>query len=101
MKKIYIIGSALCLLAACKPNLKTNTPSKGSADFSRYVSVGNSLTAGYADGSLYRTGQENSYPERLSEQFKMVGGGSFKQPLMPGESGYPGPKLVLGLTTSC
>ncbi|HXS37151.1 MAG TPA: SGNH/GDSL hydrolase family protein [Flavipsychrobacter sp.] len=101
MKKIYIIGSALCLLAACKPNLKTNTPTKGSADFSRYVAVGNSLTAGYADNSLYRTGQENSYPERLSEQFKMVGGGSFKQPLMPGESGYPSPKLVLALTTSC
>lgn len=101
MKKILTIGLAACTLAACKPNLNTQKPTAGTADFSRYVSVGNSLTAGYANGSLYKSGQENSYPKRLSEQFALVGGGDFKQPLMPDDVGYPSPKLVLGATTSC
>lgn len=54
----------------------------GSADFSNYVAVGNSLTAGYADGALYITGQENSYPNIMAEQFLLVDGGEFTQPLM-------------------
>ena len=82
MKKIYSVGLLVCLLAACKPDLKTSAPKPGNADFSVYLAVGNSLTAGYADNSLYLTGQQNSYPLRLSEQFKLVGGGAFKQPLL-------------------
>lgn len=54
----------------------------GEADFSNFVSVGNSLTAGYADGALYITGQENSLPNIMAGQFKLAGGGEFKQPLM-------------------
>ncbi len=55
----------------------------GSADLSTFVAVGNSLTAGYADGALYITGQENSYPNILAEQFAKAGGGSdFTQPLV-------------------
>ncbi|GAB3038475.1 SGNH/GDSL hydrolase family protein [Spirosoma pulveris] len=57
------------------------TPTKGSADFTKYVAVGNSLTAGYADGGLYRESQLNSYPNILAGQFALVGGGSFVQPL--------------------
>ncbi|GAB3801458.1 SGNH/GDSL hydrolase family protein [Spirosoma humi] len=56
-------------------------PTKGSADFSKYVAVGNSLTAGYADGGLYRDSQLNSYPSILAAQFATVGGGNFVQPL--------------------
>tara|TARA_R100001369_G_scaffold89721_1_gene127696 strand:- start:2944 stop:4467 length:1524 start_codon:yes stop_codon:yes gene_type:complete len=54
----------------------------GSANFSNYVAVGNSLTAGYADGALYITGQQNSIPNILAGQFDFVGGGEFSQPLM-------------------
>ena len=54
----------------------------GSVDFSKFVSVGDSLTAGFADGALYLTGQENSYPAILAKQFATVGGGSFEQPLV-------------------
>ena len=54
----------------------------GEADFSNYVSVGNSLTAGFADGTLYITGQEDSYPNIMAEQFALAGGGTFTQPLM-------------------
>lgn len=88
----------MAFVASCKPNIEPEKPSKGDgADFSSYVAVGNSLTAGYADGSLYRSGQENSYPAILAEQFKTVGGGIFRQPLLPGEYGYPSAKLVLGM----
>ncbi|WP_020600531.1 SGNH/GDSL hydrolase family protein [Spirosoma panaciterrae] len=59
----------------------TGTPTKGSADFTKYVAVGNSLTSGYADNGLYRDSQLNSYPNILAGQFKTVGGGDFIQPL--------------------
>lgn len=101
MKKLYIAGLAALSLSACKSKLETTAPSKGEADFTTYVSVGNSLTAGYADGTLYLSGQQNSYPSMLAEQFKMVGGGAFKQPLLPGNAGYPGLKRVLGPSTGC
>ncbi|RZS99377.1 G-D-S-L family lipolytic protein [Aquimarina brevivitae] len=56
---------------------------QGSADFSTYVSLGNSLTAGFADGALYKISQENSTPAILAQQFAALGnGGSFTQPLM-------------------
>ncbi|QLE00838.1 G-D-S-L family lipolytic protein [Galbibacter sp. BG1] len=56
--------------------------SAGTADFSNYVSVGNSLTAGYTDGALFQASQQNSLPNMLSQQFSLVGGGEFNQPLM-------------------
>jgi len=56
--------------------------SSGSADFSNYVAVGASFTAGYADGALFKAAQENSFPNILSQQFANVGGGAFTQPLM-------------------
>lgn len=54
----------------------------GSANFSNFVSLGNSLTAGFSDGALYKIAQENSTPRILANQFALVGGGNFTQPLM-------------------
>lgn len=54
----------------------------GEADFSNYVSLGNSLTAGYTDGALFQASQENSMPNMLAGQFALAGGGEFNQPLM-------------------
>jgi lysophospholipase L1-like esterase len=54
----------------------------GTANFSKYFALGNSLTAGYADGALFRAGQSNSYPKLLSDQFALAGGGDFKIPFM-------------------
>jgi hypothetical protein len=79
-KHIYIIAG-LFLLAACKPEVKTAHLTHGSADFSRFIAVGNSLTAGYADGGLYLDGQLNSYPSIIASQMQSVGGGAFNQPL--------------------
>lgn len=100
-KQLIIAAAAAISLAGCKPHLDTSAPSAASLDFSRYIAVGNSLTAGYADGSLYRSGQQASYPAILARQFATVGGGAFVQPLLNSESGYPGPKRVLGATGDC
>ena len=54
----------------------------GTADFSKYVALGNSLTAGYSDGTLFIEGQKGSWTNVLSQQFALVGGGDFKIPYM-------------------
>lgn len=54
----------------------------GNADFSNFVSIGNSLTAGFTDNALFIASQENSFPNLLSQRFSLVGGGNFTQPLM-------------------
>ncbi|GGB08451.1 SGNH/GDSL hydrolase family protein [Mucilaginibacter rubeus] len=77
---IYIVAGLL-LLGACKPEIHTPKPSAGSVDFSRYIALGNSLTAGYADGGLYLAGQQVSYPSIIGKQMQSVGGGAFTQPL--------------------
>ena len=69
--------------ATIDPNSSDGLPlTAGSADFSKYVALGNSLCAGYSDSALFIAGQENSYPNLLSQQFALVGGGEFKIPYM-------------------
>jgi lysophospholipase L1-like esterase len=102
MKYRYILFLLILgLLFSCKPELDDFSPSQGNADFSTYVALGNSLTSGYADGSLYRSAQMNSFPSILAQQFQKAGGGNFVQPLMTGEYGiFPG-KLKVGYKTDC
>lgn len=103
MKKLYIIGFAFLGLASCKPKIEPEKPGSGNVDVSRYLAVGNSLTAGYMDNSLYKEGQENSYPQMLWNQFVNVltDFDVFKQPLLPGQHGYPTPKYVLKMKLNC
>jgi hypothetical protein len=77
----YLLFVGLLGLAACKPNIVKPVATTGAADFTRYIAVGNSLTAGYADGGLYLNGQLNSYPSIIAKQMQQVGGGAFSQPL--------------------
>jgi lysophospholipase L1-like esterase len=97
--KILPVFVAACLVAGCGPDISGNLNKKadaGRADFSTYVAVGDSLTAGYADGALYRSGQVDSFPAILAQQFALAGGGAFTQPLMP--TGATG-SLFLGMTS--
>ncbi|MBF6610887.1 MAG: G-D-S-L family lipolytic protein [Chryseobacterium sp.] len=89
MKKIFISTLAVSLILfsySCDTDFEndlTQIPvTSGSADFSRYVALGNSLTAGYRDGALYIDGQNESYPLIVASQMKLAGGGDFRQPLM-------------------
>lgn len=76
----------------------------GSADFSNYVAVGASFTAGFTDGALFRASQENSFPSILAGEFAKVGGGMFTQPMMNDNFGglalagtrIQNPRLVFG-----
>jgi len=105
MKKLFYILISLVILAGCEPKIDELTPTQGSADFTSFVSVGNSLVAGFADGALYNSAQQNSFPNILANQFKLVGGGNFVQPMVISEFGveFPGslPRLKLGYVTDC
>ncbi|MEM7087390.1 MAG: G-D-S-L family lipolytic protein [Bacteroidota bacterium] len=124
----YIALAAVVGLTSCEPEFEnkvsdTGFYDTGSADMTTYVAVGNSLTAGFADGALYITGQENSYPNIMAGQFALAGGGdTFTQPLANDnlgglllngvqiannrlvlevdEDGNPGPVLLEGTPTT-
>ena len=94
MKKVFI--SLMAILAvlsvtSCKTDFETDVAdiavTSGEADFSKYVALGNSLTSGYRDGTVYLDGQLESYPAMIAEQMQKAGGGTFTQPLVPDNIG--------------
>jgi len=84
MKNKFIYLAILAAgFASCEPEFENEVNANytsGDADFTTYVAVGNSLTAGYMDGTVSRGSQMNSYPNLLAQQFALVGGGAFTQP---------------------
>lgn len=84
MKNKFIYLAVLAAgFISCEPefdNAVDANYTNGEADFSSYVAVGNSLTAGYMDGTMYKSGQMNSFPNLLAQKFALVGGGEFTQP---------------------
>lgn len=54
----------------------------GNADFSNFVAVGASFTAGFTDGALFIASQENSFPNIMARQMAEAGGGEMSQPFM-------------------
>lgn len=66
----------------------------GTANFSKYVALGDSFAAGFSDGALFIEGQKGAYPNILAQQFALVGGGTFTTPLMADNTGG----LLLGGT---
>ena len=82
----FMIGLLAIGLVSCEPEFENAVTDEGfydagDADFSTYVSLGASITAGTADGTIYMSAQENSYPSIIAQQFGFVGGGDFTQPL--------------------
>jgi lysophospholipase L1-like esterase len=59
----------------------------GTANFTKYVALGDSFAAGYSDGALFIKGQQGSYANILSQQFALAGGGDFKTPLTSDNKG--------------
>jgi len=90
INKILLASLAIALFS-CNDDFKNPVEDfkvvPGQADFSKYVAVGNSLTAGYTDNALFISGQENSYPNILAGLMKPAGGGDFKLPLMADNTG--------------
>lgn len=83
MSKIryFFLIVSIALLSGCDIKTDDFKASPGNADFSSYVALGDSYSAGYLDGALGYEGQMVSLPQNLANQFKLVGGGEFKQPL--------------------
>lgn len=96
MKKNYLIWSfaaAIFSLTACDKDITTPpVNNSGSADFTRYIAVGNSITSGYANDGLYLAGQQVAFPNLLAGQMKLAGGGNFTSPFFSADqangSGY-------------
>jgi hypothetical protein len=89
IKNIKWLLLASIVFVACSKDEEEVVPptpevplTKGMADFTKYVALGNSLTAGFSDSALFKAGQEGSYPNLMAKQFATVGGGAFKIPFM-------------------
>ncbi|KAA5545648.1 SGNH/GDSL hydrolase family protein [Adhaeribacter rhizoryzae] len=100
MKNIKILAAGLLfssLISACSynppepaedPTNPRTPPVAGTADFSKYVAVGNSITAGFMDNALYLEGQRNAYAAILAERMKSVNGDKpFNFPIFGTEGG--------------
>ena len=59
-----------------------SSPHNKNIDVGCFVALGDSITSGYADGALYYSGQQNSFVNIMARQYKLIGGGNFKQPLV-------------------
>ncbi len=86
IKYIYLILIVFGFAACSDDNITDPIPpppalDAGTADFSNYVAIGDSQTAGYTDGALFLAAQENSMPNILSNNMASVGGSAFTQPL--------------------
>ncbi len=105
MKKIIKIFSIAIVLTSLtfwgceeKTNLTAPAPANtGTASFASFVTVGNSLTAGYQSAALFKTAQLYSFGNQIAKQV----GAKFEQPLIsdPG-IGDPGLLEFGGLTKS-
>lgn len=88
-EKLFSLVLVLALITSCEDynELNIDPVDSGNADFSSYVAVGNSLTAGYQNDALYKTGQEYSFPNLIARQINQSE--EFNQPLIsnPGISG--------------
>jgi hypothetical protein len=86
---VILLALALLVPGAA---LAVNT---GSADFTNYVSAGDSLTAGFMSGSLIDTSQLHDYPAIIASQ-ATGGTADFQQPLIS-PPGIPGIRQLHGL----
>lgn len=69
-KITLIILLPLLIFFGCKDRTELTGPQpvSGQADFTRFVSIGNSLTAGYESSALYQSGQQYSIGNLISQQ---------------------------------
>ena len=102
MKKIKFLYIALIttmLVGSCKqdpiipetPAAVTPAPaSKGTADFTKFVVLGDSYSAGMQGGALFNEGQTSSMAKIMANQFSAVGvgGGAFNQPDINSVNGF-------------
>ncbi len=94
MKKIKYISLMLLAVSfsACDVNNELDAiaaevvvlpdANAGTADFSKYVAIGASFSAGFSDGSVFQAAQSRSFPQIMANMMANFGGGDFTQPLV-------------------
>jgi lysophospholipase L1-like esterase len=85
---VVILTSLLIISCEDRSDLTAPTspsPNWGAVDFTNFVSIGNSFTAGYQSSALYENAQMYSFPNLIAKQV----GANFVQPLIsdPGIGG--------------
>ncbi|MEY3049869.1 MAG: hypothetical protein RL365_1907 [Bacteroidota bacterium] len=106
MKRQYLYFLfLLSLLLACKPKAPTHVVDVGTADFTKFIAIGDGHTAGYMDDGLSLDGQKNSLGAILQEQLIMAGAPAIEMPWMSDQNiglnvnGLS--RLILGYKTDC
>lgn len=102
MKKIIYLGFTLSLMllaSACDQDVidqqqpeavdECGDAQPGTADFSKFVSIGESLVAGFQAGALFTDGQNSSLGAIVADKLECVGGSeTFNQPDINSKNGY-------------
>ena len=101
LKSIYILTTAMLLLQSCaqdvleleQPPVVVDTSCEdavaGSANFSKFVAIGNSFVAGVQAGALFTEGQNNSLALIINKQMECAGAPStFNQPTIGASLGW-------------
>ncbi len=106
MKRQYsYILFLLPILLACKPKAPTHVVDAGTADFTKFITIGDGHAAGYMDDGLSLNGQKNSLGAILQQQLMTVGAPVIEMPWMPdqniGLSANGLSRLILGYKTDC
>ena len=106
MKRQYLyILFLLPLLLACKPKAPTHVVDAGTADFTKFIAIGDGHAAGYMDDGLSLGGQKKSLGAILQQQLMMVGAPAIEMPWMSDQdiglnvNGLS--RLILGYKTDC
>lgn len=81
--KILYLFAAILLLQSCSKEAEVPTPDNGSADFSTFVSLGDSYTAGYTNGALSQNGQEGAFSSLMAEKLMSFSLNNYAIPFLP------------------
>ena len=84
MTAVVVFIVATLLSGGCKDTAPSRpTPGLGSLTVSKYVAIGNSISAGFQSNALFASAQAYSFPNLIAQQLTAAGAnlGTFEQPL--------------------
>src|SRR5664280_2699037 len=69
LSTIFILAFIMVILTGCqdRTDLTAPSPKSGTVDLSSFVSIGNSITAGYQSNALFQDGQIWSYGNQIAK----------------------------------
>lgn len=74
---------------SCAPDTSCEDAEAGSANFTKFIAIGNSFVAGVQGGALFTAGQDNSLPAIMNKQFECAGApATFNQPSINATLGW-------------